>query len=390
MKGGLETEYDSNNRWELYEDATNEWRQRKFGNKGRVVEKVSRMNALRLVAIVLPVAFLLACGTSKTTLSIEKGPTTPLHRAAADGEPEAVTLLLDGGADIEARNENGGTPLHVAVENNGPEVVALFLDRGADIEARSDAGHTPLHLATGHNELEVVALLLDRGANIEASPETRHTPLHYAAGHNKPEVVALLLDEGANIEARTEKGATPLHTAARYNNLEMVALLLDRGANVEAREDDGPLQASPKGLLLRTLLVSLTLALEAWESSLAPDKEKWEPDKEAIADSLDGPDMIYRIGRHTPLHYAAGYNKLEVVALLLDKGADIHALSTLGITPLHFAARYNTPEVVVLLLDRGAPPDALDNGDFTPLYYAEKNEHLKGSSVLERLKVTQE
>ena len=352
-------------------------------NKG-----VSRMSALRLVAIVFPIAFLIACSTSNTILSIEKGPTTPLHRAAADGEPEAVTLLLDGGAEIEARNENGGTPLHVAVENNEPEVVALFLDRGADIEARTDNGRMPLHVAAGNNEPKVVALLLDKGADIHAGSTIGSTPLHFAAGYNKPEVVALLLDEGANIEARTEKGRTPLHIAARYNNLEVVALLLDRGANIEAREDDGPLQASPKGLLLRTLLVSLTFALEAWEFSL--DKEGWEPDREAIADSLDGPDMIYRVGRHTPLHYAAGYNKPEVVELLLDKGADVHARSTLGIMPLHFATRYNTPEVVALLLDRGAPPDALADGGFAPLYYAEKNELLKGSSVLERLKVTQE
>ena len=47
MIGGLETGYDSNNRREMYEGATNEWRRRKFGNKGRVVEEVSRMNALR-------------------------------------------------------------------------------------------------------------------------------------------------------------------------------------------------------------------------------------------------------------------------------------------------------------------------------------------------------
>ena len=390
MKGGLETEYDSNNRWELYEDATNEWRQRKFRNKGRAVEKVSRMNALRFVAIVLPMTFLIACGTNGTTLSAESGPRTPLHNSAKSDEVKVVASLLDGGADIEARNENGATPLHVAAEYNEPEVVALLLDRGANIEAHMSKGVTPLHLAAAHNRSEMVALLLDRGANIKARPESGRTPLHFAARYNKPEVIAFLLDRGANIESRNQKGTTPLHFAARYNTPEVVALLLDRGADIEAREDDGPLRASPKGLLMRTLLVSLTLALEAWESSLAPDKEGWEPDREAIADSLDGPDMIYRVGRHTPLHYAAGYNKPEVVALLLDKGADIHARSTLGITPLHFAARYNTPEVVALLLDRGAPPDALDNGDFTPLDYAENNEYLKGNNVLERLKVTQE
>ena len=390
MIGGLETGYDSNNRREMYEGATNEWRRRKFGNKGRVVEEVFRMNAFRLAVIVLPMAFLIACGTNGTTLSTESGTTTPLHNAAENDEAKVVASLLDGGADIEARNKKGATPLDVAAAYNKPEVVALLLDRGANIEARTKEGVTSLHFAAAHNKSEVVALLLDRGANIEARTENGRTPLHFAARYNKPGVIAFLLDRGANIEARNEKGTTPLHFAARYNTLEGVALFLDRGADIEALEDDGQLQASPKGLFLRTLLVSLTLALEVWESSVAPDKEGWKPDREAIADSLDGPDMIYRIGRHTPLHFAAGYNKPEVVELLLDKGADIHARSTLGITPLHFAARYNTPEVVALLLDRGAPPDALDNGDFTPLDYAENNEHLKGSNVLGRLKVTQE
>ena len=313
------------------------------------------MNALRLAVIVLPVVFLVACGTSGTTSPIERGTTIPLHNFAKNGEAKMVASFLDGGADIEARNEKGAAPLHVA---------------------------------TQYNTLEVVALLLDRGANIESRMEKGGTPLHVAAGYNEPEVVVLLLDRGADIEARTDKGTTPLHFAAAHNKPEVVALLLDRGADIESREYDGPLQVHPKGLLLRTLLVSLTLAIEAWEFSR--DKEGWKPNKEAVVDSFDGPDMIYRIGRHTPLHYAAGYNKPEVVALLLDRGADIYARSTIGSTPLHFAAAYNTPEVVALLLDRGAPFDALDNGDFTPLDYAKDNERLKGSSALERLKATRE
>ena len=313
------------------------------------------MNVFRFVATVLPMTFVIACGTSGTTLSTKSGTTTPLHNSAENDGAKVVASLLDRGADIEARNEKGATPLHFAAAYNRPEVVALLLDRGADIETHTTKGVTPLHIAARYNEPEVVALLLDRGANIEARPESGRMPLHFAAEHNKPEVVELLLD---------------------------------RGAEIESREYDGPLQVHPKGLLLRTLLVSLTLAIEAWEFSR--DKEGWKPNKEAVVDSFDGPDMIYRIGRHTPLHYAAGYNKPEVVALLLDRGADIYARSTIGSTPLHFAAAYNTPEVVALLLDRGAPFDALDNGDFTPLDYAKDNERLKGSSALERLKATRE
>lgn len=97
------------------------------------------------------------------------------------GEPWPV--LIDFGI---AHDEAGSrlTPLDGAVGNErfSPDViVALLLDRGADVNARSSQGFTPLHTATsGNTKPSVIALLLDRGADIEARDSNGGTPLHHA------------------------------------------------------------------------------------------------------------------------------------------------------------------------------------------------------------------
>ena len=283
-------------------------------NKGTL-----RMNALRFAAIVLLLAFLVACGAG-VDVPTGNQRTTLLHTAAMDDEPEVVALLLKGGADIEARNEEGATPLHVAAGGNKLEVVALLLDRGADVEVRSATGHTPLH---------------------------------FAAESNKPEVVALLLD---------------------------------RGADIEARNYDGPAQVSWKALLAKTLATVFVASFELTLSLMFGG----EPDKNTFAFLSEFPDVIFYLGGIAPLHAAAAYNEPAVVALLLERGADIEALSAFGHTPLHHAAIRGTPEVFELLLDRGADIKALDRGTFTPLDYAVKNENLKRSSILERITATRE
>ena len=93
-----------------------------------------------------------------------------------------------------------------------PSVVAVLLDHGADIEAKTDGGSTPLHQAVINEKPSVVAVLLDHGADVEAKTDGR-TPLQSAAFFGKPSVVAVLLDHGADIEAKTDGGWTPLHRA---------------------------------------------------------------------------------------------------------------------------------------------------------------------------------
>ncbi|KPJ16139.1 Tankyrase-1 [Papilio machaon] len=76
-------------------------------------------------------------------------------------------------------------------------------------------------------------------------------------------------------------------------------------------------------------------------------------------------------GRHsTPLHFAAGYNRLPLAQLLLQRGADVHAKDKGGLVPLHNACSYGHYEVTELLVSAGAGVNAADLWRFTPLHEA--------------------
>ena len=158
-----------------------------------------------------------------------------LRNAAKEGNTEEVELLLDRGANIEAKNRWGQTPLLIAADWGKTETVERLLNRGANIEAQDNDGWTPLMYAARSGNTETVALLIERGANIEAQDNDGWTPLMYAARSGNTETVALLIERGANIEAQDNDGWTPLMYAARSGNTETVALLIERGARTRGK-----------------------------------------------------------------------------------------------------------------------------------------------------------
>jgi len=167
---------------------------------------------------------------------------TLLHLAAGSGYVEAVQLLLDNNANVDARDLLNGTPLHRAVQKGHVNVVEILIKYGADIEARHKGGHTPLYMAINakSNRIEVMSLLLSAGASVNVEVGlTGYSPLYSAINAGHLDAVELLIKHGADINFRNPVGGTPLHDAAYLGRPKIAELLIRHGADVNARAKSG-------------------------------------------------------------------------------------------------------------------------------------------------------
>ena len=118
---------------------------------------------------------------------------TPLMRAALDGNTERVRELINQGADVNQRDDNGRTALMFAVVNRHSETVKVLLEHGADVNAKSNQGGTALMGAAMNGELGMVQALLDKGADLDARlHETNESAATLAASHGYDDIARLL------------------------------------------------------------------------------------------------------------------------------------------------------------------------------------------------------
>ena len=258
---------------------------------------------------------------------------------------DAVTLrrLLKQGADPNKANDANATALMWAAGNL--EKTRLLLDHGADANARSNDLRTPLMIAARHHGgAQTVKLLLEHGANPNpnANPIGESSPLLEAAAAGDAAIMALLIGHSADVKAAAEPLLALAITLQCSKCVDLlVAQDLDRAAYTGALQDTAIL-GDP--ISVRRLL-----------------------DHGADVNAADS------LGR-TPLMYAAGSDVLPIdeVKLLIERGADVNAIDRhkqggdSGVTPLDIARWHGDTPIVELLIRSGAKGTAQASRALTP------------------------
>lgn len=215
-----------------------------------------------------------------------------LLNAARSGDSHKVKEMLDKDPRLlAARDPLGNTALIVAINSGHYELGELLLASGIDLG---------LHEAAAIGKSDTVAQLLDEDcALVDSYSPEGFTPLHLAAHFGHDETTKFLIIKGADINAisKHELRVTPLHAALFGGQLSTARVLIERGANVEIRRGG-------KGV----------------------PRSGW-----------------------TALHYAVGYGFCDLVAPLIEKGADLNAQDNSGKTPFQVAIEMKQEKVIELL-----------------------------------------
>ena len=124
---------------------------------------------------------------------------TPLGLAVFFGHVETVKALIEAGADVNlpSRESMKVTPLASASAARQLEIAGLLIEHGANVNARATNDLTPLHESAATGKIEFTKLLLEHGADVNAKTTDGKTPLDYAREHNQQEMIGLLNQSAA-------------------------------------------------------------------------------------------------------------------------------------------------------------------------------------------------
>ena len=321
---------------------------------------------------------------------------TPLMLAARSGSVEAIELLLESGAAVNhAETFRGQTALMLAaVENHAPVVQALVA-AGANVNARTveytfqnltggaggiihdrpQGGITALILAARQGARAAGERLVAAGAEINATePQYGFTAMQTAVFNGHYAFATMLLDRGADPNDGSLYIAVEMRNLAHYSNrpnppdvedgvshLDVVAALLAKGANpnvpytktVPPRQAQGNINVAPGSTpLYRAVraidLAAVKLLVDAGANTSLAIKDGSTPLMAAagLGAPRGGDEEVTEAGEKN--------DPVDVLRILVDKGADVNAANDLGMTALHYAVQRGSDRIIEFLASKGA------------------------------------
>lgn len=300
------------------------------------------------------------------------------------GKSAEIKRLLAKGVDPNLPVRPSAWPIHYAVLRNKKPIVKLLIAAGADLNVQSgtkrilsDGRRTPLHLAVNNDSAEVLGLLLKAGADTTLRNGAGQTPLYVALRTRSVACCRLLAEAGADPHTLDDSGRPALfnlstHTGDPIPQFLEFAESLGGGPGPDAGQRRKPALVAGHSAGCRALLRGTrhrpSAPHDAYTGESARDlfMASWRHDVEQVRALL-----AQGVHPHTPFAYfeghtpvpllleAAGHSHADVVAMMLDAGGDLNLLDADDVGLLHAAARDGSVEVIELLLQRGADANAI-------------------------------
>ncbi len=310
---------------------------------------------------------------------------TPLILASHMGQADIVGLMLQRGANANARDRTdnvpearGNTALIMAAQRDHTEVIRVLLTQGKGItvDAQTKDGETPLSLVVAAEDLEAVKLLHSRGAKINHQNNMGASMLLGTVPHKKFEVLEYLIANGADINMSDNHGQSPLMQAIPSSAKEpkktcnWVEKFLTYKPKLDFMQLKGDGGFSAMHLAARFGFVDIARLLLDNGATL---------------------DIRSLLTGGTPLHTAASANQIDFAKMLIKRKANLEIVDKLGSTPLLTATMRTDPDMVEVLVDAGAAINVKSsvNPLIAPMVYAAGNpnpfDHRKSVAIIKYL-----
>lgn len=282
-----------------------------------------------------------------------------LFATLVSNDVEEARRLLEQGAEVTAR-DSGGDSLLTTWRSLKPELITLFIEHGADVNAKNRFGEPALSCMI-KNEAGVRVLLAAQADPNIIDMRNKSTPLIKAAEGGHEGAVRALLEAGADPQMADSGGNTPLLLALSRGHAAIARLLIENGADITAVNN------------YKAGVFHCACASKGEDSDILTFLA------EQGAEGIDRPDGT---SGDTPLMRAATLTNANKLRLLIRMGVRLNAQNVRGATPLMMAVNGNHPEAVQVLLEAGANPNIKDVNGNTPLARALSMGHLPIARLL--------